>query len=44
MATGTVYYDPANLYGGMYVAKPRTPGAESKPFTTLEEAQAHARS
>ena len=44
MATGTVYYDPANLYGGMYVAKPTTEGAESKAFTTLEEAQAHAAS
>jgi|MDTB01.3.fsa_nt_gb hypothetical protein len=44
MAAGTVYYDPANLYGGMYVAKPRTPGAESKPFNDLSEAQAHARS
>jgi len=44
MAAGTVYYDPANLYGGMYVAKPTTPDAEVKSFTTLAEAQAHARS
>jgi len=44
MAAGTVYYDPANLYGGMYVAKPTTPDAEVKSFTTLVEAQAHARS
>ena len=44
MAAGTVYYDPANLYGGMYVAKPTTPDAEVKSFTTLAEAEAHARS
>jgi hypothetical protein len=28
----------------MYVAKPTTPDAEVKSFTTLAEAQAHARS
>jgi len=26
------------LYGGMYVAKPTTPDAEVKSFTTLAEA------
>jgi hypothetical protein len=44
MAAGTIYFDPNNLYGGMYVAKPTTEGAEVKAFTTLQEAEAHARS
>ena len=44
MAPGTIYFDPANLYGGMYVVKPITEGAEIKAFTTLQEAEAHARS
>tara|TARA_R100001129_G_scaffold131818_2_gene93450 strand:+ start:7597 stop:8916 length:1320 start_codon:yes stop_codon:yes gene_type:complete len=44
MAAGTIYFDPNNLYGGMYVAKPTTEGAEVKAFTTLQEAQAHAAS
>ena len=44
MAAGTIYFDPNNLYGGMYVAKPTTEGVDVKAFTTLEEAQAHAAS
>ena len=44
MAPGTIYFDPANLYGGMYVVKPITEGAEIKAFTTLQEAKAHAAS
>ena len=46
LSVGSVYYDPTNLYGGMYVAvsnNKNDPDGQIQGFDDVEEARAHAR-
>ena len=45
LSEGSVYYDPTNLYGGMYVgvsSNPDDPDGQVQGFDSAEEAKAHA--
>ncbi len=45
LSAGSVYYDPTNLYGGMYVgvsSNPDDPDGQVQGFDSAEEARAHA--
>ena len=45
LSEGSVYLDPTNLYGGMYVgvsSNPDDPDGQVQGFDSAEEAQAHA--
>ena len=46
LSVGSVYYDPTNVYGGMYVAvsnNKNDPDGQVQGFDDVEEARAHAR-
>ena len=47
LSEGSVYYDPTNVYGGMYVgvsSNPNDPDGQVQGFDDVEEAEAHAAS